>query len=194
MDDMADCAPPFRYAPLPGPRSIRVLVLQPARKAYHPVQFFFKETSLEGDSGPRLCYEALSYTWGAPRGTRPILCEGRAILVTPNCEQALLHLRQKFRPRNLWIDAICIDQQSVSEKNQQVPMMGDIYRRASRSILWLGRDMDAQLSAVLRNAAIYGNAINGMRRAFRKVRRSTDYKEYEGVWEVPVLCKCLRIT
>jgi len=71
--------------------------------------------------------------------------------------------------------------------------MGEIYRRASRSILWLGRDTDAELSAVLRRAARYGNAANGMKCAFRKVRKSTDIKEYEGYWQVPVLCKYLRI-
>ncbi len=188
---MTERAPPFQYAPLSGPRSIRILVLQPARKANRPIQCSFKEISLGDDSSPELHYKALSYTWGAPRGTRPIFCEGQTILVTPNCEQALLHLRQKSKARNLWIDAICIDQQSVPEKNQQVPLMGEIYRYASCSILWLGRDTDAELSTVLRRAARYGNAVNGMIRVFRKIRKSTDCKEYEGHWAIPVIRKYL---
>lgn len=190
---MTECTPSYQYAPLSGPRSIRILVLQPARKANRPIQCSFKEISLGNDSDPELRYEALSYTWGAPRGTRPVLCEGQAILVTPNCEQALLHLRQKFKARNLWIDAICIDQQSVPEKSQQVPIMGDIYCYASRSILWLGRDTDAELSAVLRRAARYGNAVNGMVRVLRKIRQSPVYKEYAECWEVPILCRYFRI-
>jgi len=95
-------------------------------------------------------YEALSYTWGARAGTLPITCfdlssdknggEGRrgVLLVTPNCDAALRHLRLRLRSRVLWIDAICIDQQSVREKNEQVPMMGDIYREAARCVVWLG--------------------------------------------------------
>lgn len=40
--------------------------------------------------------------------------------------------------RILWIDAICIDQNSLSEKTHQVGMIRDIYRGASRVLIWLG--------------------------------------------------------
>ncbi|KAE9374185.1 hypothetical protein N431DRAFT_481462 [Stipitochalara longipes BDJ] len=66
--------------------------------------------------------------------------------------------------------------------------MGDIYRCASRSILWLGRDTNPELSAVLRRAARFGNAVNAMVQAFRKVRKSTGDEEFErGYWQLPVL-------
>jgi hypothetical protein len=42
----------------------------------------------------------------------------------------------------MWTDAICIDQTSVVDKNQQVPLMGDIYRKAHEVVIWLG-DIDA---------------------------------------------------
>jgi hypothetical protein len=187
-DNMTEHALPFQYSPLSGLRSIRILILQPAWKVSHPIQCSFKETSLE-EQGTALPYEALSYTWGAPRGTKAILCEGRTILVTPNCEQALLHLRLRSRPRTLWIDAICIDQRSIQEKNQQVPIMGEIYRHASRTILWLGQDTDTEHSIALRRAARYGNWINGIKRAYRKVREDTGDRAHEGYWQAPVLCK-----
>lgn len=41
--------------------------------------------------------------------------------------------------RFLWIDAICIDQSRVEERNHQVAMMGKIYSRARRVLVWLGQ-------------------------------------------------------
>ncbi|KAH7161701.1 heterokaryon incompatibility protein-domain-containing protein, partial [Dactylonectria macrodidyma] len=181
--------PPLQYYPLSGPRNIRVLVLEPASKLTQPIRCSFREISLDKAGAGAFRYEALSYTWGAPKGTRPILCMGQTILVTPNCESALVHLRHSFRPQNLWIDAICIDQQSVSEKNQQVPLMGDIYRCASTSILWLGPANDPKLSAALRHAARYGAAGQGVRQAFRTVRPSKSSGEYETQWEARIICK-----
>lgn len=37
-----------------------------------------------------------------------------------------------------WIDALCIDQSSIPERNQQVSFMGDIYSRAAFVMAWLG--------------------------------------------------------
>lgn len=37
-----------------------------------------------------------------------------------------------------WIDAICIDQDNKEEKACQIPLMGEIYSRASRVLGWLG--------------------------------------------------------
>jgi len=39
----------------------------------------------------------------------------------------------------LWIDAICINQESIAERSQQVPIMGDIYKTAQRVFIWLGK-------------------------------------------------------
>jgi hypothetical protein len=40
----------------------------------------------------------------------------------------------------LWIDALCINQDDMMERNHQVARMGDIYRNATRVIVWLGRE------------------------------------------------------
>lgn len=40
----------------------------------------------------------------------------------------------------LWIDALCIDQQNLTEKSQQVAMMNKIYSRANEVLVWLGDD------------------------------------------------------
>jgi hypothetical protein len=38
----------------------------------------------------------------------------------------------------IWIDAICINQNDVQERNEQVGMMGDIYRKCTDVVAWLG--------------------------------------------------------
>jgi len=40
----------------------------------------------------------------------------------------------------LWIDAICINQSNVLERNAQVGLMGQIYRGAASVIIWVGEE------------------------------------------------------
>jgi hypothetical protein len=97
-------------------------------------------------------YIALSYTWGNPNDTVPVLCNGRVIAVTRNLKEALWQFREDrkrlVRPKSstmfrsqimhFWIDAICIDQTNNREKSLQVGLMAEIYQRASHVFAWLG--------------------------------------------------------
>ncbi len=38
----------------------------------------------------------------------------------------------------MWVDSICINQESIEEKNHQVRMMWRIYRSAARVWIWIG--------------------------------------------------------
>jgi hypothetical protein len=82
-------------------------------------------------------YEALSYTWGDPKATELITLNGRVVDVTKNLKAALLALRKPDAERVMWIDALCINQRDIQEKNTQLPRMSAIYQRASRTIAWL---------------------------------------------------------
>ncbi|KAH7012701.1 heterokaryon incompatibility, partial [Microdochium trichocladiopsis] len=83
-------------------------------------------------------YEALSYTWGATEGIqRAITVDNGKIQVTPNLHTALCHLRTD-KPRLLWIDALCINQNDQEEKAQQIALMGNIYRKAEQVVAFLG--------------------------------------------------------
>ncbi|KAK8062246.1 hypothetical protein PG997_014343 [Apiospora hydei] len=130
---------PYRHERLESPDSIRILDLLPARKWDAPVECRIRQTTVE-----KACdkYEALSYVWGALEGDRPIGCNGRELLITPNCHDAIIHLRRRFRVRTLWIDSICIDQRktsdSIQERNHQIKQMGMLYQNASRVLIWLG--------------------------------------------------------
>ncbi|TLD07119.1 hypothetical protein PgNI_11074 [Pyricularia grisea] len=133
-----DCLEEHHHTPLSSEDSTRILILSPSLRKEAPIQCNLQELSL---SKPETKYEAVSYVWGSPQGTMPIVCDGKRLLVTPNCLNALIHLRRRFRARTLWIDAICIDQGrddvSIRERNLQIPRMGEIYRDSSRVVIWL---------------------------------------------------------
>ncbi len=69
-----------------------------------------------------------------------------------NLGLALKRLRHPEQSRVLWIDAVCINQDDIQERSQQVAMMGDIYKQASRVLTWIGepsppKDIDTEQSA-----------------------------------------------
>jgi hypothetical protein len=84
-------------------------------------------------------YEALSYVWGVTIARYEIQMDGKSFLVPFNLHSALVQLRLPDRDRLIWIDALCINQSDNKEKGLQVQMMRDIYKSASRTIIWLGQ-------------------------------------------------------
>ncbi|KAJ2892509.1 HET-domain-containing protein [Zalerion maritima] len=82
-------------------------------------------------------YEALSYVWGTV-SEKSIQLNGQPFLVANNLHEALLYLREKNKPRLLWIGALCINQGDENERGHQVAQMGDIYKSAHTTIIWLG--------------------------------------------------------
>ncbi|OBS22634.1 hypothetical protein FPOA_08967 [Fusarium poae] len=104
-------------------------------------------------------YEALSYTWGEEDASVRIHLNGKEFLVRPNLAYALAALRVS-EPRVLWVDALCINQQDTTERNHQVGMMGGIFRRAERVLVWLGRPSsgwDSSVAGALRMAERLGD-------------------------------------
>lgn len=87
-------------------------------------------------------YVALSYCWGSALTQSPILLNGQVFLVTENLWDALTAIwtfhREELANLSIWIDAICIDQDNVLEKNFQVAQMWRIYSEAQRVLAWLG--------------------------------------------------------
>lgn len=83
-------------------------------------------------------YSALSYVWGSPEPVDTVTMNDKAVRVTKNLHSALLHVRQASSSVTLWVDALCIVQEDKLEKSQQVQMMGDIFRTATSTFIWLG--------------------------------------------------------
>jgi hypothetical protein len=106
-------------------------------------------------------YTCLSYVWGSREDSEWITVNGRPFQVTQNLYQFLLVIStlkagQANTPttresrlvdidnmtKYLWIDALCINQLEVRERNHQVQRMGHIYSLALQVISWLGNDPD----------------------------------------------------
>ena len=101
-------------------------------------------------------FAALSYSWGDRRGDVFINIDTGSttagLLISTDLHRAMIRLSKANRQRQktdalgeatrklrwLWIDAICIDQTSNSEKSHQVTMMRTIYKAADRVYVWLG--------------------------------------------------------
>jgi hypothetical protein len=111
--------------------------------------------SLGNDSEPIKCslehsefrdnpsYEALSYTRGTQQQTEPIIIvDGQSVTVRENLWLALKNLRQPSQHRIMWIDAICINQNNIEERNRQVRLMPFIYQRAKSVLVWLRPDVN----------------------------------------------------
>ena len=55
-----------------------------------------------------------------------------------NLHLALRHLRSSEASLTLWVDAICINQADMKERNAQVALMSFIFMRAVKVVSWLG--------------------------------------------------------
>ncbi|KAF2429311.1 HET-domain-containing protein [Tothia fuscella] len=122
------------YRTLSSTESIRLLRLQPG--AGNDAINTSLELILDYAKSPP--YQALSYCWGDANSTLDLVCSGQTIQITSNLHEALIHLRRQDESCLIWCDAVCIDQNNVPERNQQVSIMGKIYQRASRVCVWLG--------------------------------------------------------
>jgi Heterokaryon incompatibility protein (HET) len=83
-------------------------------------------------------YEALSYTWGDKNDIRHIICNSSNRATTRNLFEAMQFLRYFNKIRVLWIDALCINQESDCDRTTQVKLMTQIYEGARQVLIWLG--------------------------------------------------------
>lgn len=111
---------------------IRVLQIKPGH-SLSTIECAFAYVDLQKNGN----YVALSYTWGSAIPSIPILVNGAVTMVTDNLYMALLHLRKGGVPR-VWVDALCINQNNMTERSIQVSQMAEVYQGASMVYVWLG--------------------------------------------------------
>lgn len=84
-------------------------------------------------------YRALSYTWGDIDNAYGIFVNEQEFFIRSNLYDYLSQLSHDGEPCPWYfIDAICIDQRNVSERNIQVALMGEIYSKVALVESWLG--------------------------------------------------------
>ncbi|KAF7943345.1 hypothetical protein EAE96_011272 [Botrytis aclada] len=126
-----------KHDPLPSPNFIRLVKIGPRSDEKELIELSLHQTRLR--NAPK--YEALSYEWGTQTCDKPVLCDGSELRVKTNLAAALNRLRLANDTRWMWIDAICIDQENIPERNEQVTMMRDIYALADRVLIWIGDEL-----------------------------------------------------
>lgn len=124
----------YADSPLTGEgESIRLINIQPELSKDGLIQCELHVTSF----AERKAYYALSYRWGETCTKRKILLNSIEFEVTDNLWYALDYMR-RMSFGQVWIDAISINQGSISEKSSQIRIMSHIYTRALIVLVWLG--------------------------------------------------------
>ena len=141
----------FAYSPLKEKSQFRLVTILPKCYQPHAAQrcltaenngaIYCQLLNTKLDSS--IQYEALSYCWGDPSRTKCIIIEldngrFRQLMITETLDVALRSLRKPQLPLTLYIDQICINQEDAFEKNKQVQLMAEIYRRSTCVLGWLG--------------------------------------------------------
>lgn len=83
-----------------------------------------------------------------------MLCDGEALRVTANLDQALKRIRQRLDGGGfhiwycgrlpVWVDALSINQTDTAERNHSVRHMDDVYRKCLQLVIWLGEHSDGE--------------------------------------------------
>ena len=144
--------PPYKYEKLRNPhKEIRLLTVLPCGTNREPLvkcRMLTHDISMKtGGRATRILrymhlpiIQAVSYVWGegdSLKRDHEIYCDGRPLAVTKHVHNGL-KAQLGAIPYTLWIDAICINQADDEEKSAQIPLMLDIYHRATIVVIWLG--------------------------------------------------------
>ena len=121
------------HRPLRTSGSIRLLQVENAKSE----QLIYKLVTSSIEKARDRFY-ALSYTWREPGIEDVIIVNGQKVLIRNNLFQFLQQLHRMEWTGLLWVDAICIDQSDIADRNHQVSLMRNIYAAARRVFVWLG--------------------------------------------------------
>ena len=153
-----DRRPPYQYQPLQKWQTRLIRLLPGIFDAPIECELFVADVIAQPgfgvlELGQVVEYEAVSYSWGWPKRTAPVICNQRACFVPPTLRDAFRYLRRVHEQRWLWCDALCINQEDFAEKSKQIQIMLLIFSKAKRVIAWLGRSKDGAEESLMRKVA-----------------------------------------
>ncbi|KAF2251284.1 HET-domain-containing protein [Trematosphaeria pertusa] len=125
-------------------------------------------------------YEAISYAWGDDTNTVPLMVIQKfwrsTLQIRPNVMDMLRYLRRPMDTRMLWVDALCINQSDIAEKEQQVRIMDQVYRKAERVLIWIGTEVGEKGAVELLfktlSAPSYDYILHSLRYAYKELLAS----------------------
>ena len=142
----------FEYDALQHDDSLRILRLHPPR-SQDPRTLYAELIHHRLSESPD--YEAISYAWGKPVFPETLVLPTGHLKITSNLAAALRQFRRNDAPRDLWADAVCINQHDLQEKSAQVARMSSIFKSAHWVLAWLGEsdEQSASIIATLKRIA-----------------------------------------
>ncbi|KAL8721854.1 MAG: hypothetical protein Q9181_007621, partial [Wetmoreana brouardii] len=146
----------YQYTPL-GPGDIRLIKLG---RQEHTGDICCNFRNVNVDNLP-VKYTDISYCWGSSDRVAEISCpDGRYLKITHAVDEVTHWLVDRRSGGYFWIDFLCIDQEDLEEKANQVAIMGTIFKRSERVDAWLGTEIDdgeAALDFLMRVKSAYDN-------------------------------------
>lgn len=106
-------------------------------------------------------YENLYYQSGGSRLPGTIRCDGVEMTIGGELYSALRRLRKEDEELRIWVDAICINQLDIEERNVHVKMMGEVYAKAETVRVWLGEAVGIEEMAM--------QCLNGVNEKFNEL-------------------------
>jgi hypothetical protein len=118
---------------------------------WQPAELFYSLETVSLAHLSQTHYRALSYTWGhteCMNDVQEIFVDGQSFWIRRNLFDFLAAAAARGEDGLFFIDAICINQLHLAERQAQVQEMARIYRNADEVIAWLGMPDMAQLGNV----------------------------------------------
>ncbi|KAI2624436.1 heterokaryon incompatibility protein-domain-containing protein [Xylaria nigripes] len=164
----------FSYSPLPGVDALRLLTLKPG-EFFDPLEADLVPTTFStkpryiglsytwDEPDPEQSDLPASFTKRVPdssddhsqnqelaecRIEATLALDGHDVPIKHNLALALRYMRSATHPLTLWVDAVCINQADIDERNSQVALMDVIYSRAVAVATWLGLNKASLMSTV----------------------------------------------
>ncbi len=165
----------YKYEPLSdSKRQIRIFTLFPLSQGIE-LQGHLQVVNFDSDPTKLPPYETLSYVWGQnPVFDHVLYLDSAPFKISAHLANVLTHVRRSDTERDLWIDAVCIDQGDHVEQGRQVDMMGDIYRNCRRDLAWLEDPPGTPPS-------MRGEEEEAIRRAFANMEPREENRKYRKV-------------
>ena len=148
-DEGTEAPSKYKYIPLPDPSYIRLIKLYPflpedgLREQRADILSPVRIELISSPLSEAPSFTALSYTWGtSPKKLKLSVGDGNFILISENAHDILQRLRPEAddEPNHFWMDQLCINQNDIDEKWQQIRIMRHIYNSAIGTFVVLAGD------------------------------------------------------
>lgn len=129
-------------------------------------------------------YAAMSYVNGDQSHQRTVALNGCDFNVGPNLHNALLYMRSGLSGW-FWIDAICINQPHIAERNEQVSEMTKTYANAAFVASWVGlcnEGLQPAFSLDVRTARLHDLPRNEQERLHASLEQLADLTYWKRIW------------